>query len=258
MKSFDIVFQESENQLTGRNLDEVFKSFRDQPGPYHFLTATKTQYWHPDTEALEISNSVNQELTQQYLKKEKPLLGYSSKDYYVPLDHVDSRHIMMSTIIFSTIGKEIDKIVEIGSGFGNWIRLNTDIINYNNWTMIDLDFVSKLQKWYVSQTVKSRGSINYVSSDTEQYNQWLNNLDSIDLVIGAHSLSEFSLPVFEDYFNSILPKTKYFFYATHNTQPSKSLVYKKLEMINNHFNPIVSISSQHGKVSNILFQRKDK
>ncbi len=258
MKSFDPVFKQSENLANSLDLEtEVFKSFRDRPGPYHFLTATKTQFWQPDQEALDISKSIDSVLFEAYLKKEKPLTGYSNKDCYVPLDEIDSRHIMMSSIIFSKLGTQVDNIVEIGAGFGNWVRLNHGIINYNSWTMIDLEFVTKLQKWYVNQTVRNTSNIHYISSDTEQYNKWIENPITIDLVIGAHSLSEFSLPVFETYYNDILAKTKYLFYATHNTKPAKSLVVEKLKMLDKLFNPIISIKSKGGKVSNILYQRKE-
>lgn len=257
MKSFDDVFKNSEIIANSLNLQEVFNTFRENPGPYQFLTATKSQYWEADKEALEIANSTNFLLAQEYLKKEKPLLGYSSKETYVPIDQVDSRHIMMSTIIFSTLGRDIKNIVEIGAGFGNWARLNTNIVNYNNWTMIDLKFVSNLQKWYVSQTI-TNSKINFISADTDEYKSWTSSIQDIDLVIGAHSLSEFSLPIFEEYLDNILTKTTYFFYATHTTQPSKSLIEKKLTLINEKFDPVVLVSSQNTKVLNILYKRKIK
>lgn len=258
MKSFDSIFEESKQEASNLNLEkDVFPSFRDLPGPYKFLTAVKTQYQNKDEEALRIASSQDPILTDLYLKKSKPLTGYSSPDKYVALDTIDSRHIMMSTIIFSHLGRSIDNVVEIGAGFGNWIRLNEDIIDFKSWTMIDMDFVSQLQKWYVDQTVSKKDLANFVSVDRDnQFNNWNNNVKNVDLIIGSHSLSEFSLNTFNFYYDNILPKTRYLFYATHKYQPSKPLVSTKLDMLSKKFNIIKQVENQTGKCLNILYEIK--
>ena len=164
---------------------------------------------------------------------------------------------MMSTIIFSAIGKDINNVVEIGAGFGNWARLNNDIINFNKWTMIDLEFVTKLQKWYINQTVTNSSNIDFVSVDTPTFNPWASNLKEVDLVIGSHSLSEVSIEVFNLYYDTVLPKTRYFFYAAHKSQPSKKLLHTKLKMIAEKFNIITEVESSEGKVINILYEKKN-
>ncbi len=257
MKSFDEVFNSSKNLASTLNLEtDVFPHFRNNPGPYQFLTATHTQYWNPDDEALSISRSVNFDLTSQYLAKEKPATGYSSSELYVPLDAIDSRHIMMSTIIFSILGKKFNNIVEIGAGFGNWVRLNEGIVDFEKWSMIDLGFVSDLQKWYTTKTVNRQDKLVFVKADKDDLHEFINRTQAIDLVIGAHSLSEFSLEIFEIYFKELILKSNYFFYATHRSQPSKSLIRTKLKMIEEHFDIIKELPSQNGKVSNILYKRK--
>ena len=257
MKSFDNVFETSKEETKTIILEEFFPSFRDNPGPYKFLTAVKSQYYDVDQEAIDIANLIDFNLADQYLKKEKPLVGYSSPDKFVALDTVDSRHIMMNTLIFSTIGRDIKNIVEIGAGFGNWIRLNNDIVNFDKWTMVDLEFVSKLQKWFVSQTMPNDLRAEFISVDTDLYNTWANQLDSIDLIIGSHSLSEISLDIFEMYYETVLPKTQYLFYAAHRMQPSKDLLRTKLLMLSDKFNIIKEVESSEGKVINILYERKN-
>jgi hypothetical protein len=257
MKSFDEVFIFSKNLASTLNLElEIFPNFRNNPGPYQFLTATHTQYWNPDEEALGIANSVDSNLASIYRKKEKPATGYSSLKLYVPLDAIDSRHIMMSTIIFSTLGKKFNNIVEIGAGFGNWVRLNEGIIDFEKWSMIDLGFVSDLQKWYTTKTINDQHKLEFIKADTTELSNFAERTAFIDLVIGAHSLSEFSLEIFEMYFNKIILNSKYLFYATHKSQPSKGLIRAKIQMIEKRFEAIKELPSQNGKVLNILYKRK--
>lgn len=254
MKSFDQVFETSKEETKTLNLEEFFPSFRDNPGPYKFLTAIKSQYYDVDQEAINIAKLTDRLLAEEYLKKEKPLTGYSSPNKFVPLDSVDSRHIMMNTIIFSKLGKDVKNIVEIGAGFGNWIRLNHDIINFNKWTMVDLEFVSKLQRWYVNQTIPNNKA-QFVSIDTDS--TWINNVEPIDLVIGSHSLSEISLDIFTMYYDKVFPHTQYLFYAAHKSQPSKELLRTKLNMISEKFKVITEVESSAGKVINILYEKKN-
>ena len=255
MKSFDEVFEKSKEEIKQINLEEFFPSFRDNPGPYKFLTAIKSQYYDVDNEAISIAKSIDINLANEYMKKEKPLTGYSSPDKFVPLDSVDCRHIMMNTIIFSKLGRDINNIVEIGAGFGNWIRLNNNIINFKKWTMVDLDFVSQLQRWYIKETLQNDSRVQFVSIDTNNY--WINNVGPIDLVIGSHSLSEVSLDVFQMYYNKVLPHTKYLFYAAHKSQPSKELLRTKLNLLSERFKVINDVESSSGKVINVLYENKN-
>lgn len=260
MKSFEDIFEKSKQEALSLNLENtVFPSFRDNPGPYRFLTAIKEQYWNKDNEALAIAESQSKELFEAYISKSKPLVGYSSEEKYVPIDTVDSRHIMMNTIIFSHLGKKLDNIVEIGAGFGNWIRLNENIIDFKSWTMIDIGFVSRLQKWYIDQTVSKKELAQFISIDQTEdaifFKDWVSTA-KIDLIIGSHSLSEISLEMFKTYYETILPKTQYFFYATHKSQPSKSLVLTKLSMLSDMFNIVKEVENQNGKCINILYEIK--
>lgn len=260
MKSFKEVFEESEEEASTLDLEkDVFPSFRDNPGPYRFLTAVKSQYWDKDEEALTIAKSQDEDLFQCYVNKPKPLIGYSSEEKYVALDTIDSRHIMMNTMIFSHLGKTVGNVVEIGAGFGNWMRLNEDIIDFKSWTMIDLGFVSRLQEWYINQTVSNKELARYISIDRVDdlyiFEEWAKDAD-IDLIIGSHSLSEISIDMFKVYYETILPKTKYFFYATHKSQPSKSLVSLKLDMLSEMFDIVKQVDNQNGKCVNILYEIK--
>jgi len=256
MKSYDTIFEISKIQIAEAELTTLYNSFRDNPGPYQFLTATSKESRRPDTEALTLAKQENLELYNKYLQKEKPAVGYADLKNYVPVDSVDSRHIFMNTMIFSEIGKSLNNIVEIGGGFGNWARINYGIIYCKSWTIIDLGFVIGLQSWYLKNT-EPKIVVEFVEADDfNNVSNWSNEVSSIDLVIGAHSLSEVSFEIFKNYFNSVLPKANYLFYSTHTSRPSKELIEKKLELLEEKFNPIKSITSENGKVYNVLYKNK--
>lgn len=251
MKSYNSVFENGKNDASCLDVESIFSNFRDNPGPYKFLTATAKEKKNPDTEALDIAKNINSKLVTTYLQKIKPLLGYSTKENYVEIDAIDSRHIMMSTIIVNYLGKDIKKIVEIGGGFGNWARINEDIINFDSWTIIDLGFVLKLQKWYLSNVLFDYSKIVFLNAEELDH-----AIADIDLVIGAHSLSEIDLYFFKKYLELILSNTKYFFYSTHVTLPSKELVNYKLTLLDEQFDRVVTVVSENQKVLNILYKIK--
>ena len=110
----------------------------------------------------------------QLISVKKSLFGYSNKQDYRLIDRDDSRDILNSTFIFSD-NKSHKNIVEIGSAWGNVSDIDK------------LDFES---------------AHNY------------NVPDNIDLVIATHSLSQITDESFDLYYNKILSKAKYIFYAT--------------------------------------------
>ena len=77
-----------------------------------------------------------------------------------------------------------------------------------------------------------------------------------DLAIGAHSLSEMDIDIFRHYLNTVLTKSKYLFYATHNQLPSPDLVQMKLALLSEYFDIVTTVASENNTVSNILYKRK--
>ncbi len=252
MKSYNDVFINSKN-LAPNDVSSLFASFRDNPGIYHFLTAKGKNKSRPDTEAIAIGLSVNPEVFNLYYKQEKPNLGYENASNYVPIDSLDSRHMMMSTIIVNYLGTNIKKIVEIGGGFGNWVRINYDVIDFDSWTIIDLDFVIPLQQWYLKNTIVDISKIIFEDANTYTNKSFHN----IDLVIGAHSLSEVEFDIFENYVHHVVRNSNFLFYSTHINLPSAELVDKKLTLLEKYFDTIIDIPSEKGSVKNILFKNKN-
>jgi hypothetical protein len=108
-----------------------------------------------------------------------------------------------------------------------------------------------LQDWYLSNQGVERTKYQLLSCC--DYSA-LDAVD-IDLVIAAHSLSEFSFDVFSEYFEKVVSRSKYFFYSYHVYLPDENLVRMKMDVILTKFSLVVNVLSQEGVVSNCVFVR---
>lgn len=239
---FDFVFEQSKH---ANKLD--YNYFRSDPA-FHFLTGVGDQINKPDGEALGIAAEKDIGLFLKYLSLEKSYLGYTGELAYHPLDKVDSRHIMMSTVIFSHLEGVSKNIVEIGGGFGNWARINLSLLDIDKWSIIDLPFVHDLQKWYLSNSLNDvyYQKIQFLEADKDYQL-------SPDLIIAAHSLSEISWEKFIGY-GKLLDQTKYLFYAYHRDYPNRDLASLKMAYLSQKFNVVDEVLSENGMVRNILMK----
>jgi hypothetical protein len=255
MDGFTSLFTTSENYFNNIPIDkyeEIFKSFRVQKSMFGYIDNGDIP---PDEEAIRITKSINQEMYFYYINqlKNRKIIGYEGSTFkYGHFTHVDTRHIMMSTIIFNTIKDKFKNVLEIGGGFGNWLYLNRNQ-NFDKWTIIDLPHIGKLQSWCLNQL--DVDSLKYDIVYSDDYKNIISN--KYDIVIGAHSLSEFSIEMFNNYFNNTIIKSKYFFYAYHKYSPNEILCSMKRDIINKYFNILVEIPSESNNVLNCLFINKN-
>lgn len=241
-----------DDYIKNNNCESLFKNFRTARNIYGFITNGDTP---PDQEAINISQNINSELYQKYVQhnSKQIVLGYGDYAPHFLYNNLDSRHIMMSIILFENIEQPINNILEIGGGYGGWLRLNYGIQEFNTWHIIDLLHLNLLQEWYLNNHSVPRNIYKLHQNTT-----YKNTIDNYyDLIIGTHSLSELDINIFNDYYENIIKKSKYLFYACHNKLPAVELINKKLEIINNDFNLIINVLSENNNVSNYLFINKN-
>ena len=251
MQGYSSVFDRS-TQLFSTITDPlpIFETFRSQFNIYGFIDNGDRE---PDTEAILISAILNPRAYADYYERTmtKKLLGYVSPPTHF-YNQLDSRHIMMSVHLFTKLPEPVQTIVEIGGGFGNWLRLNSTLQPFSKWTIIDLPHLNQLQQWYLD----SHEITGYELVSAEHSAKWSLEQTGFDLVIGTHSLSEFSLEIFQKYFETVISKTKYLYYAYHNVYPEFHLIQAKRNMIDSEFELIHSMTSQHGEVTNALYKKR--
>ena len=250
MEGYSHVFNRSISKFNDvTDKEQLFSSFRAEREIYGF---TENMDFPPDAEAVSIAEKMNPTMYANYLYllSGRKAVGYDgSTSKYSAYNNLDSRHIMMSVFLFTKLPEPVSTVVEIGGGYGNWFLLNRSQ-SFTSWTTIDLPHVGELQKWYLAET----------GVDTHKWSLFsayeYRDCGPVDLVIGAHSLSEFSLSIFQDYFQRILIHAKYFLYCHHKTLPAPGLLAAKQVLIDSQFTLVDSFISENGKVSNCLYKNK--
>lgn len=262
MEGYEPIFQAAIKNYEKDKDKYSFVNFRSCLNIYQFILNNDP---NPDGEALTVAYRVNTPLFVKYLTIPKPCLGYASNTgIYTQCDNLDSRHIMMATILVDVLQKtsnipNVKHVVEIGGGFGNWARLHTagGDIKFDKWTIIDIPHVSDLQQWYLKQTLTPEDFKKIEFVKTTEYEEWLKgeNAKNIDLVIGSHSLSEFSYEIFLGYL-PLIKKTKFLFYGYHKDQPHPFLIHDKKVEIEKEFDTLATFKSEGGKVFNVVYKHK--
>jgi len=254
MDGYNAIFKNSINNFNNLNdIDKLenLKFFRTGTAS-HIFSFIHNNDKPPNQDAINISKQIDDVLYDKYYKRclEYPKIGYNFTPNNLFYDECDSHHIMMSIILFKNIKDTINTIVEIGAGYGGWLYLNLNIVSFNKWVMIDLPHLGSLQEFYLNHYNVPKERYEIVSAFN--YNG-LNKMN--DLIIGAHSLSEFALDVFIEYFNHFIKYSKYLFYA-YCKCVHLELNAKKLELIMQYFEIVIEIPSENNNVSNILFKNK--
>lgn len=253
MDGYNDVFVRAVNSSQQTKIDDrVFETFRSQSDLYQFIHNGDSP---PDPEAVRIAQSIDPVLYDAYVERNKnrKKIGYADpssvqNDY----DECDSRHVMMSMVLFKNLPEPISNIVEIGGEFANWLYINNEIQNFDRWTIVDLPHLGLLQAWALGQVGVPESRYELVSAF--DYDAWAETATP-DLVIGTHSLSEFSWDVFVNYFDKVITKSKYLFYSYHKFAHPQ-LAYMKLSYITSKFDLVKDVPSQGGDVSNSLYVRK--
>ena len=260
MQGFIDVFNKAEVSyhkfLESNSKEKLFSEFRSHHDIYGFIHNCDNP---PESASIQIAQQINNELYNKYLNinENKPIIGYDggAPSVHCKFNELDTRHIMMSVIINTYLPEKVKHIVEIGGGFGNWLRLNYLIMNTTSWSIIDLPHLNELQNWCLEKYNVPKDK--YTTISAYNYMNFANTCNNIDLVIGSHSLSEFSYDVFMNYFFSIITKSKYFFYAYHIASPNPFLISKKNEAISQYFDVIIDIPSESNNVRNVLLKNKN-
>lgn len=250
---FNGVFNNAAHLYQGseENKKLLWESFRSQREIYGFIDNGD---FPPDEIAVSIAKRTNGNLYGKYIKQneKKRILGYKNcSQIHARYTNLDSRHIMMSVLMFSWLKEKVETVVEIGGGFGNWLRLNEFQI-FKKWSIIDIPHVGELQKWYLKE--ENIDENRYALVSAFDFEKWNDEFESHDLIIGSHSLSEFSLSIFEEYFNKVILKSKYLFFCYH-VWASDSIV-KKIEIIEKNFVLVDSALSENDVVANSLYRNK--
>jgi len=239
------IFDAASIEAEGLEFDDVFPRFHEYHNLFHFIVSPQGQTT-PDYGSLEFAKQINLEVAQQLIDKGPSRVGSGSDT----LDGVESRHILLATFLFDTLGPDWGNVVEIGGGYGNFLRLASGIASFEEWAIIDTPYILELQYWFLKETdTKLSGEVFFIPP----YDRRTQGVLKPNLVIGTHSLSEFSWNDFADYFG-LISKAEWFFYAAHSDKPDFKLLERKMALIQTVFSPYASKPYEGGASTMYLFR----
>lgn len=230
---------------------------------FHFVSAHRIAPAGSDSDEEIAARSLNAEIAAALFAIGDSSVGYLPGTLQ-PGDKTRNtlRHVLMLTLLMNRIGDLSNcEVVEIGGGFGNFVRLIGQYTGFRTWTILDLPFVSDLQAWYLGRTLPTFSvSRNNVDApirciDTEHKNEFALAFQGADVLIATHSWSELPYDKFLWYLHNILPRCRYLLYATQREWPSKELVDRKVELICKQMRPIADVGTEGGEVINVVFER---
>ena len=254
MEGFSHIFDSACDEFkkaSSSDLNLLFSDFRRRREIFGFIENGDTP---PNNELIQIAKLIDETLYNFYLHnlKDRKHIGYgNSANTYGDYNNLDSAHIMMSTLLFHTVKEKDLNIVEVGGGYGNWLFLNRNM-PFKKWTIIDLPHIGLLQRYYLTENNIDSSKYEILSA----YDYTKHDLTDVDIVIGTHSLSEFSYDIFKSYFENIIKHSKYFLYCYQVYFPSSHLINIKNEMIKTSFALVHQVFSEENRVSNCLFVNK--
>lgn len=190
------------------NDDELFKTFKSNPDyhntfdvePKHgriYKDIVETQYEFDRTEYLDLLKKF-----QENDHFGNPKLYDYDGYMFSPLT---LRYIKDSFFIKSKIkNASINKILEVGSGYGGLCKTLDVILDFDEYYFVDLEPAVKMQQKYLSKfdCLKSK-KLTFIPANK------LKKVDNIDLFISNYSLSECSFETQMSYFDKYIVNSKY-------------------------------------------------
>ena len=159
-----------------------------------------------------------------FLKHERSFKLNDSVGNPILFDFPEVSGISSSTIqyasdtlnIYKLIGANtivVNRIVEIGAGFGGLCRAISVLIDFNEYVIVDLPEVITLQRKYLSQYSEIFNKIKFVDALD---NSAIEQISAPDLVIACASIAELDLKTQIHYNKTLIDKSKYA-YIAYNT-----------------------------------------
>ena len=243
LNGYSDIFKFHKNAALNVDPSKSYSEFKSHPELYNFIIAVNQ---NPDSPSLQQAISINPLTAFELIQKG----GSRAGGYFGCIDVVECRHILMLAFLKNYIGdKSLGNVLEIGGGYGNFVRLATNIFKWEDWCIIDLEYISQLQKWFLGTEKISLDRVHFMSEDHLQ--PYI-----ADTIIGTHSLSEFDMDTFINYYERYIQRAQRLFYVSHVSMPSPELLKLKFDMIRADFELLTTQGYENHQSMMYIFEHK--
>ena len=187
--------------------DDAFANFKSNP---KYKTILEHVLKDQGQAYLNICNDMNEDAVRENIEafKENDKIGNPELYPYPGLTGTISPttlRYMKNTFEMALMldGAEVNKIVEVGGGYGGLCRVLSKVCDFDEYIMIDLPEVSALQRKYIDQFPDLKDKVKCIPTTD------LAEITDVDLFISNYALSECDLESQMAYFQCIVQHAKY-------------------------------------------------
>ena len=202
--------------------DEVFEKFKKDPRYTAILEHVSYEQGKEYAEGI-LQYDVDVELVDSF--KDNDLIGGSTTfNYQQPFGRISPstlRYIQNALDISYFFGEgELDKIVEIGGGYGGLCKTINCLCDFSEYHIYDLNEVCKLQEKYLS---------NFEMNGRIIYHSELEPMEDIDLLISNYAYSELGENLQDLYYNNVVKNSKKVYMILNKGEVSREVLLKRAQ-----------------------------
>lgn len=202
--------------------DEVFKTFKTDSRYTPVL-----EHVSPEDGQRYIKGILQYDLDPQIIDsfKENDKFGGSQiVEYDEPFGKISPstlRYIQNTLDISHFVGEcEINKIVEIGGGYGGLCKTISCLCDFDEYHIYDMEPASKLQKKYLS---------NFDVGDKVFTHSTPEKIDNVDLLISNYAYSELNLELQNAYYENVIVNSKRVYMILNKGQVSRQVLLERAQ-----------------------------
>jgi hypothetical protein len=202
--------------------DEVFEKFKQDPRYTAILEHVSPEHGQKYFNGI-MHYELDAELIEAFKENDK-LGGANVIDYEDPFGYVSPstlRYVQNTLDIAHFVGEgEINKIVEIGGGYGGLCKTISCLCDFDEYHIYDLEAASKLQEKYLS---------NFDVKDKAFFHSTPEKIEDVDLVISNYAYSELNLELQDLYYENVIKNAKRVYMILNRGEVSREVLLKRAE-----------------------------
>lgn len=202
--------------------DEVFEKFKQDPRYTAILEHVSPEHGQKYFNGI-MYYELNAELIEAFKENDK-LGGANLIDYGNPFGYVSPstlRYVQNTLDIAHFVGEgEINKIVEIGGGYGGLCKTISCLCDFDEYHIYDLESASKLQQKYLS---------NFNIKDKVFFHSVPEKIEDVDLLISNYAYSELNLELQNLYYENVIKNAKRVYMILNRGEVSRDVLLKRAE-----------------------------
>ncbi len=208
--------------LEAVNDDDVFKSFKRDPRYTAILEHVSPEHGERYFNGI-MRYDVDEDLIDVFKENDK----YGNPQvvqYDEPFGKVSPstlRYVQNTLDIAHFVGEgELNKIVEIGGGYGGLCKTISCLCDFDEYHIYDIEPASKLQKKYLS---------NFDVGKKVAFHSTPEKIEDVDLVISNYAYSELNLQLQNTYYDNVIVNAKRVYMILNRGQVSRQVLLERAE-----------------------------